>query len=296
MNNKPTYLIVKDHSVSGEDFQLVYNKELDMLETFPQPEAEKLSDYYKSEDYISHTDTKRNLLEFVYHSVRQIALKRKLKLINSFDLESKNLLDIGCGTGDFLETALKSNWTITGIEPNEQARQIANSKTNNSVFEIEHLGHLKPNSFDVITLWHVLEHLPDLEMHTAVFKSLLKPNGTLVIAVPNFKSYDAQHYKTFWAAYDVPRHLWHFSRTAIQELFKTKNLKVVTTLPMIFDAYYVSLLSEKYKSGFMNPLKAFWIGFKSNRKAKRSKEYSSHIYILKSSNTSFRNRSLNISK
>jgi 2-polyprenyl-3-methyl-5-hydroxy-6-metoxy-1,4-benzoquinol methylase len=285
MNNSRIYLTVKDHSVSGEEFQLLHNTELDMLETCPQPEGDKLSYYYKSEDYISHTDTKRNLLEFVYHSARQIALKRKLKLINSFNSETKNLLDIGCGTGDFLEAALKANWDITGIEPNESARTIANSKTKNSVFETEYLEQLKPNSFDVITLWHVLEHLPNLDMHASVFKSLLKPNGTLVIAVPNFKSYDAEHYKIFWAAYDVPRHLWHFSRIAIEELFKTKSLKLVKTLPMIFDAYYVSLLSEKYKSGFMNPFKAFWIGFKSNQKAKRSEEYSSHIYILKSDNS-----------
>ncbi len=283
--NKQTYLTVKDHSVSGEDFQLLYNKELDMLETFPQPEAEKLSSYYKSEDYISHTDTKRNLLEFFYHSVRKIALKRKLKLINSFDSESKNILDIGCGTGDFLETVLKDNWIITGIEPDEQARQIANSKTNNAVFGIEQLEKLKPNSFDVITLWHVLEHLPNLEMHIALFKSLLKPNGTLVIAVPNFKSYDAVHYKNFWAAYDAPRHLWHFSKQSITKLFENENLKLKKILPMIFDAYYVSLLSEKYKSRKMNPFTAFWVGLRSNIKARSSKEYSSHIYIIKSENT-----------
>ncbi|EDP69525.1 hypothetical protein FBALC1_00185 [Flavobacteriales bacterium ALC-1] len=285
MNNKPTRLTLKDHSVSGEEFQLLYNMELDMLETFPQPEVEKLTDYYKSEDYISHTDTKRNLLEKVYHLIRNVSLKRKLKLINSFNSESKQLLDIGCGTGDFLETALKANWQILGIEPNDKAREIANSKTNNSVFEIKHLNKLEPDSFDVITLWHVLEHLPNLEMHTALFKRLLKPNGTLVIAIPNFKSYDAKHYKNFWAAYDVPRHLWHFSKTSISELFKKENLKLVNTLPMIFDAYYVSLLSEKYKSGFMNPFKAFWIGLRSNLKARRSKEYSSHIYILKSENS-----------
>jgi 2-polyprenyl-3-methyl-5-hydroxy-6-metoxy-1,4-benzoquinol methylase len=284
-DNKPTYLTLKDHSVSGEEFQLKHNRDLDMLETFPEPQSEKLSDYYKSEDYISHTDTQRNLLENVYHLVRRVSLKRKLKLINSFNSESKQLLDIGCGTGDFLETAVKANWQITGIEPNEQARVIANSKTNNTVFEIEHLSKLKPNSFDVITLWHVLEHLPNLEMHTALFKHLLKPNGTLIIAVPNFKSYDAEHYKNFWAAYDVPRHLWHFSKTSIAQLFKKENLKLTKTLPMFFDAYYVSLLSEKYKSGFMNPLKAFWVGFRSNMKARRSKEYSSHIYILKSENT-----------
>lgn len=282
---KPTYLTLKDHSVSGDQFQLLHNKELDMLETFPEPKGEKLSEYYKSEDYISHTDTKRNLLEFAYHKVREISLRRKLKLINSFQSETKSLLDIGCGTGDFLETALKDNWNITGIEPNESARQIANAKTSNSVFETEELLKLKPHSFDVITLWHVLEHLPDLEMHTALFKSLLKPNGTLVIAVPNYKSYDAHYYKNFWAAYDVPRHLWHFSKTSILELFKTKNIELVKTLPMKFDAYYVCLLSEKYKSGFMNPMKAIWIGWQSNRKAKHSKEYSSHIYVLKNSNS-----------
>jgi 2-polyprenyl-3-methyl-5-hydroxy-6-metoxy-1,4-benzoquinol methylase len=285
--NKPTYLTVNDHSVSGEEFQLIYNQELDMLETFPQPKAEKLSDYYDSEDYISHTDTKRNLLEYVYHLVRQIALKRKLNLINSFNSETKNLLDIGCGTGDFLETALEANWNITGIEPSAQARAIANTKTNNAVFETAHFEQLKPNSFDVITLWHVLEHLLDLEQQIKLFESLLKPNGTLVIAVPNFKSYDAQYYKNFWAAYDVPRHLWHFSKTSISELVKRENMKLVTTLPMIFDAYYVSLLSEKYKSGWMNPFKAFWIGWHSNFGAIRSKEYSSHIYIIKSDISSY---------
>ena len=285
MINKSTYLEVKDHSVSGEDFQLLHNDELDMLETFPQPNPENLSEYYNSEDYISHTDTQRNLLEKVYHMVRNISLKRKLKLINSFKTEEKALLDIGCGTGDFLETAKSDNWKVTGIEPNENARQIANSKTNNSVFEIEHLTELKANSFDVITLWHVLEHLPNLKMHTKLFKHLLKPNGTLVIAVPNFKSYDAKYYKNFWAAYDVPRHLWHFSKTSIKQLFKKEGLVLKKTLPMVFDAYYVSLLSEKYKSGFMNPIKAFWVGMRSNQKAKESKEYSSHIYILKHENS-----------
>jgi len=284
-DNKRTYLTIKDHSVSGEAFQLLYNEQLDMLETFPQPKPNKLSDYYKSEDYISHTDTKRNLLETVYHLVRKVSLKKKLKLINSFKTGEKILLDIGCGTGDFLETAQKDDWHITGIEPNENARRIANSKTNNSVFETEHLANLKANSFDVITLWHVLEHLPNLEMHTKLLKHLLKPNGTLVIAVPNFKSYDAEHYKNFWAAYDVPRHLWHFSRTAIKELFKNERMELKKVLPMIFDAYYVSLLSEKYKSGWMNPFKAFWLGMRSNQKAKHSSEYSSHIYIVQHQNS-----------
>ena len=280
-DNKPIYITVKDHSVSGEEFRLLYNEELDMLETFPQPKAENLSEYYKSEDYISHTDSKRNLLEKVYHVVRNISLKRKLQLINSFNSDENYLLDIGCGTGDFLEIAQKNNWHVTGIEPNEQARQIANSKTSNSVFKIEHLNNLKENSFDVITLWHVLEHLPNLEMHISLFKKLLKANGSIVIAVPNYRSFDANYYKEFWAAFDVPRHLWHFSNSSISKLFNKEGLVLKKTLPMLFDAYYVSLLSEKYKTGYMNPFKAFWIGMRSNQKAKHSKEHSSHIYILK---------------
>jgi len=279
--NKHTYLRVKDASVSQEVFQLIYNEDLEMLETFPQPEISKLANYYKSDDYISHTDTKRNLLESVYHWVRRIALKRKIKLINSFQTEAKELLDIGCGTGDFLKAAIESNWNVTGIEPNGNARDIANQKTNHNVFDVAHLETLESQSFDVITLWHVLEHLPKLEMHLQLLQSLLKPKGTLLIAVPNFKSYDANYYKAFWAAYDVPRHLWHFSKTAIQKLFEKRQMYLDQTLPMPFDAYYVSLLSEKYKSGFMNPIKAFWIGWRSNLKARRTKQYSSHIYILK---------------
>ena len=283
MTNKNTYAVVKDHSVSGEEFQLLYNDEFDYLETHPQPEAEKTSEYYKSEDYISHTDSKRNLLEKVYHFVRSISLKRKIKLINSFSSNGNNLLDLGCGTGDFLQLAKENNWTISGIEPNEAAREIANLKTSNSVYQIEHLLELPKHSFDVITLWHVLEHLPNLREQISILKSLLKQNGVLIIAVPNYKSFDANHYKNYWAAYDVPRHLWHFSQNSISKLFLTENMEVNKSLPMKFDSYYVSLLSEKYKSGWMNIFNAFRIGLMSNFKAKRSGEYSSLIYVIKNS-------------
>ncbi len=286
LESKPkskVYLNVKDHSISKEDFELVHNLELDMLETNPQPSAEKLPDYYKSDDYISHTDNKRNWFEKAYHFIKQIALKRKLKLINQFASKEKTLLDVGCGTGDFLKISKDAGWKVSGVEPNFEARTIANTKTNDSVFDREALSGLNKEHFDVISLWHVLEHLPNLEEDLALFHSLLKPNGRLIIAVPNFKSYDARHYKTNWAAFDVPRHLWHFSQTAISALAKKQNMEVEKALPMIFDAYYVSLLSEKYKSGFMNPIKAFWIGWRSNVKAKRSSEYSSLIYVIKKS-------------
>ena len=283
MAKQKTYLSVKDHSVSSEEFQLLINNEFGYLETIPQPSSEKLPEYYKSEDYISHTDTKRNLLEKVYHVVRSISLKRKLKLINSFSSEEKNLLDVGCGTGDFLQIAQQNNWTVSGVEPNDEARLIANSKTKNSVYNIEQLSEFPKHSFDVITLWHVLEHLPNLNKQVSTFKSLLKENGTLIIAVPNYKSYDAKYYKNFWAAFDVPRHLWHFNQKSISKLFSKENMKVVETHPMKFDSYYVSLLSEKYKSGWMNIFNAFRIGFVSNTKAKRSGEYSSLIYIIQNS-------------
>ena len=280
---KKTYLELKDLSVSGEDFTLLYNEELDMLETFPQPSETSLPRYYNSEDYISHTDSKRNWFEKLYHFVKSIALKRKLKLINSFQVSDKKLLDVGCGTGDFLKVAKDYGWSVSGIEPNDSARIIANSKTNEAVFNSDHLLQFKPNSFDVITLWHVLEHLPQLENHLSIFESLLKLDGRLVIAVPNFKSHDAKYYKNFWAAYDVPRHLWHFSKTAISKLAQRQNMVLVKTVPMSFDAYYVSLLSEKYKSGLMNPIKAFWTGCRSNMKANRSGEFSSLIYVIKKS-------------
>lgn len=280
-NNQKLYLNLKDHSVSGEDFQLLENEKFGFLETHPKPSPEKLPEYYESEDYISHTDSQRNLFEKVYHWVRSISLKSKLNLINSFSDGNKTLLDFGCGTGDFLQTAQQNNWKVFGVEPNEQARGIANKKTNHSVFDANQLSKFKSHSFDVITLWHVLEHLPNLEEDLSVFKKLLKPNGTLIIAVPNYKSYDAQYYKNFWAAYDVPRHLWHFNRDAVSRLMNSFSLDVVKTKPMWFDAFYVSLLSEKYKTGKMNPIKGFCIGLTSNIKACFTKEASSLIYLIK---------------
>lgn len=292
MNKENIYISARDHSVSGEGFDLIYNKDLDLLETTPQPAEDKLGGYYKSEDYISHTDGKRNIFEKTYHFVKDIALKRKLKLINtiadasltSSGSNEKILLDVGCGTGDFLKVAKANQWSVFGIEPNEQARAIANKKTDDAVFDITHLQTLIPHSFDVITLWHVLEHLPNVEAHMTKFEGLLKPNGRLVIAVPNYNSYDANYYKSFWAAFDVPRHLWHFSQTAMSIIVARHSMKVEQTAPMIFDAYYVSLLSEKYKNGRMNPFKAFWVGWKSNWNARQSGEYSSMIYVIKKSN------------
>ena len=277
ISNAKLFLKVKDHSVSGEVFELVYDSELDMLITHPQPSLEKLPSYYESVDYISHTDGSKSLFEKMYQFVKSIALKNKLKLINS-QSEKGRILDIGAGVGDFLSVAKKDGWETIGIEPSEKAKAIAIKK---GVSFIESVADLENNSFDVITMWHVLEHVPDLENQIAELKRLLKPNGTILIAVPNFNSFDANYYGNFWAAFDVPIHLWHFSKTAIEKLFSRVDLKLIKVLPMKFDSFYVSLLSEKYKTGKMNYLKAFFIGWKSNRYGNRNTEFSSHIYVIK---------------
>ncbi|SFU27208.1 Methyltransferase domain-containing protein [Pustulibacterium marinum] len=271
-------LEVKDHSVSKETFQLVKNAEMDFLETIPQPAENELGKYYESEDYISHTDAKRSLFEKMYHVVKSYSLNKKVKLIDSFKTEKKTLLDIGAGTGDFLMQAKTKGWEVTGIEPNENA--IANA-TKKGITLHTSLDKIANEKFNVITLWHVLEHLPNLENQIEQISSLLKPNGVLVIAVPNYKSYDAEYYKEFWAAYDVPRHLWHFSKEGIAQLFSKQNFGISKILPLIFDAFYVSLLSEKYKNGKMNYFKAFQIGMRSNSRAKATGEYSSLIYVLR---------------
>jgi len=268
---------VRDYSVSKEIFELHHNPEYDLLITFPKPSLEKLPSYYESDDYISHTDGKRSLFERMYHIIKNTALKNKVKLINT-QSEKGRLLDIGAGTGDFLVVAKKNGWQTTGVEPSSKAKSIALGK---GVTFADHLSDLQNHSFDVITMWHVLEHVPNLEEYISELKRLLKPTGTILIAVPNFKSFDANYYGRFWAAYDVPRHIWHFSKMAIQKLFSEKEMKLVEVLPMKFDSFYVSLLSEKYKTGKMNFIKAFFVGLQSNLSAKRSKEYSSHIYVIK---------------
>ena len=275
-NTKP-FLKVKDYSVSQETFELLYDKELDMLITYPQPSLDKLPSYYESVDYISHTDGNKSLFEKMYQFVKSIALKNKLKLINSQSPKGR-ILDIGAGVGDFLSVCKNDGWQTIGIEPSDKAKNIAKSK---GVSFVENLSELENHSFDIITMWHVLEHVPNLEEQITELKRLIKPNGTVIIAVPNFKSFDAKHYGQFWAAFDVPIHLWHFSKTAIQKLFAKEKLELIKVLPMKFDSFYVSLLSEKYKTGKMNFIKAFFIGLKSNLKATRNSEYSSHIYVIK---------------
>ena len=269
------YLNCKDYSVSKEEFQLLYDENLDMLVTDPQPK--NLSAYYESDDYISHTDAKKSVVDKIYQSVKKKNLKNKLKIVQKHNV-GKKLLDFGAGTGDFLVVAQKAGWIVSGVEPNENAKEKAFQK---GLILKESLEDLNNEKYDVITLWHVLEHLPNLNDQITRLCNLLSENGILIIAVPNFKSYDALYYKKYWAAFDVPRHLWHFSKSSIKKIFLKQGMTILKIYPMLFDAYYVSLLSEKYKTGNQRFLAAFFRGFLSNLKAMQTKEYSSLIYVLK---------------
>ncbi len=287
-NSLKPFLECKDHTVSNEIFSILRDEKSELLITSPRPALKDLDKYYQSEEYISHTDAKQSLMDKVYQLVKNYTIKQKVVLINSFKTDQKTILDIGCGTGDFLVACKNAGWTVSGIEPNKKARNFTSSKLtdlNVNIFKnIDALISQNNNKkFDIISLWHVLEHVPNLDEYISILKKLIKPNGTIIIAVPNYKSFDAKYYGKFWAAFDVPRHLWHFSKKSIQLLFAKENMKVVKTLPMKFDAYYVSLLSEKNKNNKSNFVKTIWIGFQSNLKAKSNFEYSSLIYLLKNS-------------
>lgn len=265
-----------DYTVSNESYELLMNPSYEMMVTSPVPSD--LENYYKSEAYISHSNTSKSFLDKLYQRVRKYTLKRKVSLINSFDVSGKKILDVGCGTGDFLATAQNDGWEVHGIEPSKEARIVSATK---NIDALEDFSQLKEDGFDVITLWHVLEHVPNLLTYIETLKNKLKPDGVLLIAVPNYKSFDAGHYKNYWAAYDVPRHLWHFSQRSIQKLFSEVGMTVGKVIPMKFDSYYVSMLSEKYKYRKNRFFKALCIGFLSNRKARVSSEYSSLIYLIK---------------
>jgi SAM-dependent methyltransferase len=275
------FLTCKDYTVSGEKFNIVSCKACNFKFTNPRPEDSKLGAYYKSEDYISHSDTRKGIVSKLYHAVRNYTLKGKLKLI-SRHVSRGTILDYGCGTGMFLKVCKDNGWNVFGMEPDEGARVIGAKQGLSVDADKQSLQpKIGDKQLDVISLWHVLEHVTDLDSTLFFFNAKLKDDGRLIIAVPNYTSYDAKHYGEFWAAYDVPRHLYHFEPNTISKLLSRFGFQLEECLPMKFDSYYVSMLSEKYKTGSISYFKAFISGFKSNRRASSPKEYSSVIYVFK---------------
>ena len=272
-------IICEDTTVSKEQFNIVRCSSCEFIFTNPRPAPDFLGNYYDSNTYISHNSKGVSLIKLIYKIARSLAFKSKYQLIKRYVNENKTLLDYGCGSGHFLSYCNKQGIKITGIEPNNDARKTANEITKNAV--VNSISKLD-QTFQVITLWHVLEHIPNLNETVDLLKKKLNKNGTLIVAVPNVEAWDAQHYKNNWAAYDVPRHLYHFSQSSLKNLMKKHSLKIKEVIPMKMDSYYVSMLSEKNRTGNNNYFRSIINGLKSNKHgAKNNNNYSSLIYIIK---------------
>jgi 2-polyprenyl-3-methyl-5-hydroxy-6-metoxy-1,4-benzoquinol methylase len=278
-------LKVKDYSVSGEYFDIYGCPRCNLRFTYHPPASEKIGVYYESEDYISHSNTRKGIVNSLYHSVRHHTLSVKFHLIEkSTGLKTGQHLDIGAGTGAFVQYMTTRGWQSLGIEPDVKARELAVKHHNTTLLPAESFETVLPESFDAVTMWHVLEHVHDLYPYLHQIKKILKSGGLAFIAVPNYTSYDGQKYGEFWAAYDVPRHLYHFSPASMKWLLSAAGLELTRIVPMWYDSYYISLLSEKYKNGHASLPRGFINGAVSNLKALRDRERcSSLIYIAKKS-------------
>jgi 2-polyprenyl-3-methyl-5-hydroxy-6-metoxy-1,4-benzoquinol methylase len=277
-------LTIKDHSVSKEAFVVWQCGNCSLRFTQDVPDEASIGRYYQSSDYISHSNTSKGFINKLYQTVRNYTLNQKAGLITRETVKRGRLLDLGAGIGAFLNTMKQKGWETDGIEPDDGARQQAKALFNIDLQETSRLDQLPDSSFDAITLWHVLEHVHQLHPYVQKLSSLLKPSGKIFIAVPNYQSLDGSIYKTYWAAYDVPRHLYHFTPKSIDILARKHGLKLIAKKPMWFDSFYISLLSSKYKNGKTNWLGAGVAGLRSNIKTLFNKDYcSSILYIIEKS-------------
>lgn len=274
-------LKVKDHSVTGEFFDVFECGRCGLRFTRNPPAVEKIGTYYESEDYISHSNTRKGLINSLYHSVRNRTLATKFYLLKrATGLTAGRHLDIGAGTGAFVQYMNNKGWESIGIEPDERARDMALAYHATKLLPAGEFDSLSPESLDAISMWHVLEHVHALYPYLHQIKNILKPGGLVFIAVPNYTSYDAGKYGPDWAAYDVPRHLYHFSPDSMKWLLNSAGFQLKEILPMWYDSYYISMLSEKYQHRKTTLLNGFITGAISNLKAIRNKEKcSSLIYV-----------------
>jgi SAM-dependent methyltransferase len=274
-------LKVQDHSVTKEEFVIWQCGACTLRFTQDVPDEDAIGPYYQSQDYISHSNTDKGLLNKLYQRVRKLTLEQKAKLIISHTKNKGRILDIGAGIGAFLSVMKEKGWEIRGIEPDEVARKNAKNLFGLELEQPEELYNLQPGSYDAITLWHVLEHVHRLHDYVEQLKNLLAEKGKIFIAVPNYTSVDAAAYRNYWAAYDVPRHLYHFSPKSIESLIGQHGLKLVEKKPMWFDSFYISLLSSKYHKGSTSWIGAGVNGLRSNLTALANKDRcSSLIYII----------------
>lgn len=273
---------VKDYTVSAEQFDVYECKACTGAFTQDIPDQAAIGKYYAAASYISHSETKDGLVNKLYHAVRSRTLLEKRKMMQQLTgMDKGSLLDVGCGTGAFVATMLQAGWETTGLEPDETARKNAFNLYNVQPLPSPEIFNLPSEQYDAITMWHVLEHVHQLHEYVDQLKRLLKPSGKIIIAVPNYTSDDATHYNQHWAAYDVPRHLYHFSPASMKTLMVKHGMKVVDCKPMWFDSFYVSMLSEQYKNGKGNLVAAFFRGLASNLTAMGNKEKcSSVIYVI----------------
>jgi 2-polyprenyl-3-methyl-5-hydroxy-6-metoxy-1,4-benzoquinol methylase len=275
---------ITDYSISKEVFNTSVCNECEFLFTNPRPNQDGISKYYESTEYISHSNTKRGLTNKIYQVVRQYSIKKKIDLVASYN-DAGKILDIGCGTGEFLSSCKKRGWITKGIEPNDKARSYSHSEYGLDVINESEIIHIPSGSFETITMWHVLEHVHHLKKRIEEVSLILKNRGIAVVAVPNHESFDASHYGKYWAAYDIPRHLYHFSAANIKQLFNQYNFEWIKSVPMRFDSFYVSILSEKYRSNKFPFINGLNIGLKSNLMAgKNPEKFSSVIYIFRKKN------------
>jgi 2-polyprenyl-3-methyl-5-hydroxy-6-metoxy-1,4-benzoquinol methylase len=274
------FLVGSDYFLTKEEFTIVKCDKCGFLFVNPRPSAQNIKKYYESTNYISHTNNSKGILNKAYHIIRRLNHKKKYNLILRHK-EVGTILDIGCATGEFLKYLQDRNWDTIGIEPDDKARQYAIEKYGLNIYSEIYLKEISKEKIDVVTMWHVLEHVHFLKDRIKQINRILTNNGTLIIAVPNPECYDAKKYGKFWAGYDLPRHIHHFSQQTIVKLLKEFGFKLEERIPMKFDAYYICMLSEKYKTGKMNLMKAVLGGIKSNRWAKKNNDnFSSMIYVF----------------